>query len=183
MGHYVLGHAIQRVLVTSAVLVIMLFAVNATGLGIIRKCGSRFGFDQLADIASLPLLVLLVNLFSLAAAPIALAHSRYLEREADRFALELTQDNHAAASQIVKLQQRNLGIPRPPWVPFWWRATHPSLGDKLDFANEYRPWGVRCADAVRRSLQVRGRTCDPAAATIGAFADVFQREADSTGRD
>ena len=59
---------------------------------------------------------------------------------AHRFALELTRNNHAAATTFVRLQEENLSVPRPG--PFFklWRGSHPSLGDRVDFANHYRPW-------------------------------------------
>jgi Zn-dependent protease with chaperone function len=63
-----------------------------------------------------------------------------MEHEADRFALELTQDGHAAATAFVKLQQTNLANPRPGPLYVWWRGSHPSLGERIDFANTYRPW-------------------------------------------
>jgi STE24 endopeptidase len=71
---------------------------------------------------------------------VALGFSRYLEHEADRFGLELTRDNHAGASAFAKLQQENLGIPRPGLLFKLWRASHPLLGERIDFCNRYRPW-------------------------------------------
>ena len=69
-----------------------------------------------------------------------LAFSRHLEHEADRFGLELTRDNHAAATAFVRLQSENLGNPRPGPLYTLWRASHPSLGERIDFANTYCPW-------------------------------------------
>jgi Zn-dependent protease with chaperone function len=95
---------------------------------------------RLDDVASLPLLLLLLQLGSFAIMPAALGFSRFMEHEADRFALELTRDNRAAATAFVKLQQNNLSHPRPGALFMWWRGSHPSLGDRIDFANAYRPW-------------------------------------------
>ena len=140
MGHYVLGHVVRSLLVgTLGVLACGLF-VQAAGNGLIRRYGGRFGFDSLGDPASLPLLILLGNLAVLVASPAAMAYSRHQEHEADRFALELTRDNHAGASAFVKMQHENLGNPRPGRLSVLWRATHPPLGDRIDFCNDYRPW-------------------------------------------
>ena len=65
-----------------------------------------------------------------------------MEHEADRFALELTRDNHAAATAEVKLQLSNLGVPRPGPMYNLWRASHPSAGERIDFANTYKPWAT-----------------------------------------
>ena len=100
----------------------------------------RFGFDQLSDPASLPLILLLMAVFSLVVTPAVLTFTRYQEHEADRFGLEITRDNHAGAMAFVKLQEENLAIPRPGWLYKLWRASHPPVGERIDFCNEYRPW-------------------------------------------
>jgi Zn-dependent protease with chaperone function len=107
---------------------------------VINKFKDRFGFDQLSDIASLPLILLLTSVFSLVITPMALTFTRYQEHESDRFSLEITQSNHAAAIAFVKLQQENLGNPRPGLLYKLWRASHPTLGERIDFCNAYRPW-------------------------------------------
>ena len=66
--------------------------------------------------------------------------SRYHEHEADRFGLELTHGNRAAAMAFVKLQEQNLGNPRPGLLYKLWRSGHPPLGERIDFCNAYRPW-------------------------------------------
>ena len=91
-------------------------------------------------VAQLPLLLLLVSVFSLIAAPAINAFTRHMEREADRFGLEITQYNHSAATAFVKLQTDVLAVPRPGWLNVLWRQSHPPLGDRIDFANEYHPW-------------------------------------------
>ena len=72
--------------------------------------------------------------------PVALAYSRHNEHEADRFALELTRTNRSAARAFVDLQTANLGVPRHSLVDTLWRATHPSIAERIEFANTYRPW-------------------------------------------
>jgi Zn-dependent protease with chaperone function len=140
MGHYVLGHVTQGIALQGCLGIGGFYLVNLTGWGLIKRFKSRFGFDELSDVASVPLFVLLLNVLFLAASPLVMAVSRHFEHEADRFALEITHDNHAAATAFVKFHERNLAIPRPPWLLQFWLGSHPSLGDRIDFANEYRPW-------------------------------------------
>ena len=140
MGHYVLGHVRQIVVVASALILLGLWVVHRSADALIRRYRHRFGFSELGDVASLPLILLLFSLTSLAVAPLLLAISRHNEHEADRFGLELTRDNHAAATAFVKLQQENLTMPRPGTLYKLWRASHPTLGERIDFSNEYRPW-------------------------------------------
>ena len=33
-----------------------------------------------------------------------------------------------------------MGVPYPGWLERTFRLDHPSLGDRITFANEYHPW-------------------------------------------
>jgi Zn-dependent protease with chaperone function len=81
----------------------------------------------------------LIQVTSLFLTPAAMAYSRYQEHEADRFALDLTHANHSGGTAFVKLQQENLGNPRPGLIFKIFRASHPSIGERIDFCNSYRP--------------------------------------------
>ncbi len=140
LGHYVLGHVWTSVLLSTFLTFIGLFGAHRLSGFFLRHFGDRMGFHQLSDVASLPLLMLLLTVFSLAITPAALAFSRYHEREADRFGLELTHDNHDAATAFVALQQQNLAVPRPGLLYKIFRASHPPIGERVDFINNYRPW-------------------------------------------
>lgn len=140
MGHYVLHHVIQGILLGSLGAVCGLYLVHRLAKGILRRWQGRFGFEELSDVASFPLLLLLFQLASLLLIPPGLAFSRHIEHAADRFALELTQNNRAAATAFVKMQWENLSNPRPGWFYTLWRGSHPSLARRIEFANEYRPW-------------------------------------------
>jgi STE24 endopeptidase len=140
IGHYVLGHLWQGLAFYSGLVLLALYVVHRAAGGAIARHGQRFGFGRLADPASLPLLELLFSAVLLALTPAALGFSRHLEHEADRFGLELTRDNRAAATAFVEMQRSNLSVPRPGRWYVLWRASHPPLGERIDFANRYRPW-------------------------------------------
>ncbi len=140
MGHYVLNHVVYGIIFGFLLILVTLYAAYRLAGGLIDRYRARFGFDQLSDIASLPLILLLTGILSLAVSPVALAFSRYQEHEADRFALEITRSNHAAALAFVKLQEENLGYPRPGLLYKLWRSSHPPIGERIDFCNEYKPW-------------------------------------------
>ncbi len=140
MGHFVLRHVLLGLAGTWLLVGVSLYSVHRLAGGLLARYGGRFGFDRLDDPASVPLLLILVNAVSLVASPLVLAGSRHLEHEADRFGLELTRDNHAAAMAFVKLQEENLAVPRPGLLYTIWRASHPSLGERIEFANDYHPW-------------------------------------------
>jgi len=139
LGHYVLGHVRLGLGLALAGLMATLWLVHRTAGWAIGRWRARFGFDTLADPAALPLLLLLATLASLPLTPAALALSRRLERDADRYALELTRDPRAVATSFVALQETNLADPRPPaWLELL-RYSHPPLGDRIDAANGWRP--------------------------------------------
>jgi Zn-dependent protease with chaperone function len=140
MGHYVLGHTWQLILLGSALTMFGLWVIHRTAGWLIARYRDRFGFSELADVASVPLIALLFNLVGLVLTPAILTVTRHTEHEADRFGLEITRDNHDCATAFVKLQEENLGIPRPGLLYKLWRSSHPPLGERIDFCNEYRPW-------------------------------------------
>jgi STE24 endopeptidase len=140
MGHYVLGHVWKSILFFSLLVLITLYAAYRFSRWILARFGGRFGFDSLDDVASMPLFIVLIGVFSLVVTPVALTYTRWQEHEADRFGLEITQNNHAAATAFVKLMTENLGVPRPHPILVLWRASHPTLGDRIDFCNDYHPW-------------------------------------------
>jgi len=140
IGHYVLRHVLQGILLSSGLTLLGLYIFYRVSGRLLDRCKARFGFDRLSDVASWPFILLFFTVGNLALDPFILAFSRQLEHEADRFALEITRDNHADATASVKLQIQNLSVPRPGLMYKLWRASHPSVGERIDFANAYKPW-------------------------------------------
>ena len=140
MGHYVLHHVWQAIAFSVVIIAASLYVAYRTAGAVIARFGRRWGFTSLADVASLPLLLLLMSAFGLVVTPLQLAFTRHLEHEADRFGLEITQANHSAGTAFVKLQQDALANPRPGLLYKIFRESHPPLGERIDFANQYRPW-------------------------------------------
>jgi STE24 endopeptidase len=140
MGHYVLGHVVKSIFFFAGLILVTLYAAYRLQAGLIARFAARFGFTELGDIASLPLVMVLIAVLSFVVTPVAAGYSRWQEHEADRFGLEITRNNHDAATAFVKLQQENLGVPRRSLLYKLWRASHPLLGERIDFCNSYRPW-------------------------------------------
>jgi Zn-dependent protease with chaperone function len=140
MGHYVLNHVVKGIFFSSLLVLVALYGIQRTAHSLINRFKLNWGFADLSDIASFPLVLLLINLFSFVLVPIGFAYGRQMEHEADRFGLELTRNNYSAATGFVKLVHQNLSNPRPGIIYRIFRATHPPLGDRIDFMNQYRPW-------------------------------------------
>ena len=140
MGHYVLHHIWIVIGGLSALIMLSLYAVHRLAHGLIRRYRARFGFDRLEDIASYPLVTLVSGIVMAVALPLFFLLSRHDERAADRFGLEITRDNRACATAFVKLNADNLGIPRPNPILQALRGSHPTVAERVEFCNRYRPW-------------------------------------------
>ena len=116
-----------------------LFLVDWAGRELVGRYSARLGFDRLSDVASVPLLLMLLEVAMFLLTPVALAYSRHQEHEADSIALDLVGDNHSGAMSFVKLMEENLSNPRPGPIYKFFRSSHPSIGERIDFCNSYRP--------------------------------------------
>ena len=140
MGHYRLHHVWQGTALVW-LLGIVFFAVTAL---IVRRSvtrfGERWGFREVHDVASIPLLVLTLSFVSLLAQPLANIVSRRFEHEADVYALEITHANDAGARAFIALASQNRTDPEPPPFVVLFQYTHPPLVERIRFAMRYRPW-------------------------------------------
>lgn len=140
MGHYVLKHVWISIAALSVLALLSLHGVHRLAHGLIRRHAARFGFERLDDIASYPLVALVVSIVIGIAVPLFSVLTRHDERESDRFGLEITRDNRACAMAFVKLNNDNLGIPRPNPILHLLRGSHPTVAERIEFCNTYRPW-------------------------------------------
>jgi len=130
LGHHVhkdipLGMAVQTV--------VMLAGLYLASLAL--QWGTAFfGFAGPADIAALPVFVLAMGAFGLLTLPLANAFSRWRERQADAYALQMTGNGPAFASALTRLANQNLAEADPePWVE-WLLYSHPALGKRIAMA-------------------------------------------------
>ncbi|WPC40589.1 M48 family metallopeptidase [Clostridium sp. JS66] len=140
MGHYLMGHVWKSIVLGGILSVFIFYLVNKGSIWVIDKSGGIFGFTKLCDIASLPLLILMLNIFMFIAQPAINTYTRYTEKEADRFELELTKDNEASASAMIKLHETSLVLPSPGIIYKLWNYDHPTFEERVKFANSYKPW-------------------------------------------
>jgi len=139
LKHYVMGDNWKALAIIAAFLLVGFWLTDRLGRATIRRFSPRWGFSALSDPASLPLIVFLLTFLWLAILPFFNLFSRHVELEADRFGLELTHQNHAAALIFVRDAETSLA---PDWGTFFriFQATHPSIRERIEFANTYKPW-------------------------------------------
>jgi STE24 endopeptidase len=96
-----------------------------------------FGFLGVADVAALPILMIVMGIFGLVTMPLQNAFSRWRERRADHYALKVTGKKEAYASALTRLANQNLAEVDPePWVEVV-LMSHPPLGKRIKMAEEF----------------------------------------------
>ncbi len=138
LKHYRMGDNYKALAIVAALLLVGLWLVNRLGRAAIARWHRRFGFADLADPASLPLVVLILFGFWLCVLPLFNWEARSIEHEADRFGLELTHTGRANAELYAGWAKTF--PPDYDWFFLTFRATHPSLAERIAFANDYKPW-------------------------------------------
>jgi len=94
-------------------------------------------FEGVADLAALPLLSLILSIFSLISSPLNNMVSRKYERQADAFALEHSKNPKTFISSMQKLSKMNLSDNDPhPVVEFLFHS-HPSIKSRILQAERY----------------------------------------------
>lgn len=133
LGHHVHHDLPIGILVESVITLIGLYLASL----VLNWGTTYFGFSGPGDIANLPLLGIILSLYSLLTMPLSNAYSRWRERLADQYALEATHMGVAYASALTRLANQNLAQVDPePWVEFL-LYSHPTLSKRIDMAMNY----------------------------------------------
>jgi STE24 endopeptidase len=150
MGHYVLKHIWKTVGFLALLFAAGLYLTDRIGRRLIAS-HPRWGITAIEQPASLPLLLLILELISFAARPIVSTYSRSQERAADLFGMEVTRDPEAAASTFLKFAQVDLSEIDVNPVIEWALFTHPSTAHRIGEAQEWarRHGGVPAASGPR----------------------------------
>ena len=105
MGHYVMNHVYKGLLESGVLIVIMFAFVNAFLTWIISRYGARIGVSDIADIGSLPLMVVLFTVISFLFTPLTNTMTRTQETEADMFGLNAAREPDGEAHVDMMLSE------------------------------------------------------------------------------
>jgi STE24 endopeptidase len=135
MGHWKHAHIWKGIGLTLA------------GMGILLWCGARvlawaaerraFRLAGPADVAGLPLFLLVLFVLNLTGLPLHNAISRHFERQADRASLELTGNPAAFVRAEVDLARSNRADLVPPRAVVWLLYTHPPVAERIRMADAF----------------------------------------------
>jgi len=101
--------------------------------------------EGVADLASLPIVLLVLTVFVFLGSPALNGVSRHFEHQADQFGLEVAygvvpDPNTADVQSFQVMAEEDLEDPDPsPFIRFW-LYTHPSTEERIRFAATYKPW-------------------------------------------
>lgn len=97
----------------------------------------RAGADTVGDPRAIPLVLFLVAVGSLAAAPVQNMVSRQVEARADVHALDLTGDPDTFVAMQQGLARTNLSDPDPPAAWQWFFGSHPTTAQRVALAKDW----------------------------------------------
>jgi STE24 endopeptidase len=127
--------------------------LSLIGTALLLWCGAQiltwaarrgaFSMTGPADVAGLPLFLLVAFVLSLLSLPVQSGISRHFERESDRTSLLLTQDPAAFIRAEVDLARSNLADLAPPSLLAWALYTHPPVAERIRMAETFTPGGPR----------------------------------------
>ena len=134
LGHYRLKH-VPKLIVAGMI-------TTFFGLYIAAELYSTtlhyFGFSSIIDIGALPLLSLWLMAYSFLTNPLTNILSREFERQADIYALDISNDPEAFKSALTRLANLNLADIEPhPIIEFIFHS-HPAISKRLSAIDSYK---------------------------------------------
>jgi len=127
LGHYKKKHIIKNIAIGTASSFLIFFLVaQFHNLSL-----NWFGFKDITQISSLPLMFLWGALFGMMQTPVSNYISRKFEYEADRYAILSTNKKEAFVKTLEKLTEQNLGDKEPHPLIEWFFYSHPSIKNRI----------------------------------------------------
>jgi len=133
LAHHVHGDIWKGILFESALVVAGFYLAARVLSALVGVVGLR----GVSDVAGMPALLLAAGAVSVLMLPAAHAMSRAFERNADRFALNLTQNPSAFISAMRRLGAQNLAEEDPSRIVQWLFYTHPPIGERIEAARAF----------------------------------------------
>ncbi|MBC8453010.1 MAG: M48 family metallopeptidase [Chloroflexi bacterium] len=135
LGHHVRWDVWKMLAVSTVLIFISFFVIDLALVAWIESLGLR----EIADIAGLPLILIVGAGVSLVALPISNWLSRKAETAADLYALNLTGMRDEFVSAMNKLGDQNLSQKTPNRIVEFIFHSHPSIQHRIDNANAWSP--------------------------------------------
>ena len=135
VGHYRYSHLPKNILIGTIQQLIIFYLLNI----IMKTLYPEFLTSNINNLTLFPIFSLIMSLLSsLLFGPLNNMISRYFERQADRTSLELYPDKDSFQKAMAGLANRNLSNAYPEWWVKLLYYSHPPIGERLSFAENYK---------------------------------------------
>lgn len=128
IGHYKENH-IQKSTALAIVGMLICFIL-------LDQIMKKYKGKDYRKIEYLPHILFIVNIMALLATPIETAYSRKNEIEADKFAIELTNDSYTSGALEIRFINSNLSPIDVKGLYKWLAYDHPTTRDRIELSNE-----------------------------------------------
>lgn len=136
MGHYVLNH-IYKFSIFISIVIFLAFAFLYRSLDwALKRWGEKWQIQGVGDTAILPLVILLVSIFSSVITPIMNTYIRTEEHEADMYGLNTSRQPDGFAQAAIHLGEYRKMSPGP--VEEWIFFDHPSGRNRIHAAMQWK---------------------------------------------
>jgi STE24 endopeptidase len=137
MGHQAHGD-LWRLLALGTITTAGIALVTQRGFETLHpRTRSRTGIRGAGYVEAFPMLSLIGSFAGMLIMPLQNAYSRYIERQADAYALELTNNPRAFASALDRLREKALADPDPSRLEEILLHSHPTLRDRIESCHQY----------------------------------------------
>jgi STE24 endopeptidase len=137
MGHYALHHMRWLFFGTIGMVFVALYLLFHLMHWTTRKVGRDWGVRGVDDLASLPIVLLILSVLSFVSLPVQNAVSRQFEHAADVYAMDMQHDSDAAIRSFQRLAVESLSEVNPPALVKFVYFNHPTLYERIQFVKEY----------------------------------------------
>jgi STE24 endopeptidase len=131
LGHYKHKHIIINIIVSTLSSFLTLYLISF----LYSSSISLFGFENINDIAALPILLLWGMLIGLITTPLTSILSRKHEYQADEYAVKTTNKKDIFINTLIKLTDKNLSDKEPHPFVEWFFYSHPSIKNRIKNIN------------------------------------------------
>jgi STE24 endopeptidase len=136
MGHYVLGHVWRNLIAFTVVFLVLFLLLWWSAPRLLARYGPRWGVRDVADPASLPLLMAIASVLFLVMTPVLNTIVRTDEAEADAFGLDAAREPDGFAAVSMKLSEYRKISPTP--IEEFVFFDHPSGENRVRRAMEWK---------------------------------------------
>lgn len=134
MAHELCHHVKHHIWLGLAMQSLLTLGAFCSARLILPSLTAGLGFRSISDVAAFPLFALMMLGLSLLVLPAVNSFSRWLETQADLYALDITGDALAFVSSMEKLAELNLANKTPNKIVEFIFHSHPSVEDRIKLA-------------------------------------------------